>query len=237
MTTSEVKTEEKSLSNLEILDRRPDIALAIQRREITLTWHESDPPRPELRWPEVGGDKPVSLDDSDALWSWATVQKAMLKTWRVVTIDMTPRDWHALLALLTARAEVIPEYGASMDNEVIDMLDSWIQSNLSPSWSGHNLHSMALFRDGFYYFRIEAFERGALFNQNSRFYYQRYLVPRSKLWGILKSVGGQSTAPRFRKRTIRVWQLPEDFNQPAPGEPEGQLELEEEAESGEESGE
>jgi hypothetical protein len=224
-------TETKTLTNEELLASRPDIALAIQEGKVTLKWYNSDPPRCELYWPDVGGDKPVRLDDTDQLWSYATVAKRMLRTWRIVTYDMTPKDWKALLAILVPRAEVIDESGASIAAEVLDILESWVERDLSESWSANDLSSCPLHKDGYYYFRIASFEQNALFAKNSRFYYSRYLLPRPKLWEILKSVGGQSIAPRFRKRTIRVWQIPEDFNRPALGEPGSQLSLDQEEEN------
>lgn len=219
--------EDKALKDL--LAQRPDIAEAIQDGKVQLKWYCSDPPRCELYWPDIGKQIPISLENSDALWSWATVQKAMLATWRVVACDdLKPKDWHACLTILIAKAEVVEEHGASMAAEILDILDYWLEEHHTDAWSVNDLYNQALYKDGYYYFRTEVFEQKALFAQNTRFYYQRYLIPRPKLYEIFRGAGARSISPRFRGDVHkRAWQIPEGFNKPGADEPEGQIEFEE----------
>lgn len=187
---------------------------AIEQEEIKLKWYNSDPPRYELYWPDIGGNQPINLENMDALWSWTIVQKSMAERWRVVPDDLKPKDWHALLNKLIAKAEIIAEPGASDAAEILDILSHWIAQSESKSWSWHEIWSKPLYKEGFYYFRLEVFEQKALFAQNTRFFYQRYLAPRPKLYQVFGSVGGITTTQRFKKQILRVWQVPEGFNEP-----------------------
>ena len=212
-----------------LLASKPDFAEAIQNGEVYLKRYNSDPPRYELYWPEVGKDIPINVN-GDELWSFATVQKAIFKVWKEVTDDMKPRDWHELLTILNADREDIDEPGASMKAEVLDMLERWIERFNTTVWSANDLNHQPLYKDGFYYFKITTLESQVLFAQNSRFYYQRYLIARPKLYQILKAAGAKSVIKNFKKNVIRVWEIPEGFNEPTE-EAEGQLEPEDEDDS------
>jgi len=205
-----------------LLSGKPDLADAIQNQEVQLRRYNSDPPRYELHWPQVGKDIPISLDNVKELWSFATVQRTIFDKWKVVIEDMKPREWHDLLTILIDSLEEIDAPGASTAASVLDTLEHWIERFSSIVWSAGDLNHKPLYRDGYYYFKLAAFETHALYAQGSRFYYQRHQMPRSKLYEILGNAGAKSVLKKFKGSTIRVWQIPEDFNKPTEP-PQGEL--------------
>lgn len=214
-------TPSQSQTIQQLLTTKPDFADAIQNKKVSLKRYNSDPPRYELHWPDVGKDIPISVD-GDELWSWATVQKAIFKVWKVVTEDMKPRDWHDLLTILNDNRADIDQPGASEAASVLDTLEHWIEQFATQVWSAGDLNHRPLYKNGYYYFRTAAFETHGLYAQGSRFYYQRYKMPRSKLYEILGNAGAKSVPKKFKKSVIRVWQIAEDFNKP-PEQPQGEL--------------
>ena len=209
--------------NEQILAKRRDIAEAVLSGEVHFKRYNSDPPRFELYWPKIASNVPISLGDE--IWSWATVQKAIWRVWNEVIYDMKPKDWHACLAILTTNAETVEEPGASMAAEVLDMLEKWLKCHNLNSWTANDLDTCPLIKDGCYYFRLAAFESHALFSQGSRFFYQRYLIPRAVLYEIMRNAGGASVVKKFRKGNIRLWQIPQGFNEPK-DVPQGDIEEE-----------
>lgn len=209
-----------------ILDNRPDFAALITDGKMKLRRFKSDPPQYEIVCQRIDENTPVTVD-ADGIWSWATVQKAVFNTWSVVPHDMLPKDWHALLALLIDNCEDIEEPGASEDAQVLDLLESWLGGHNRTRWSADDLDRSPLQREGYHYFRINAFENGALFASNSPFHYQRYKVPRPKLHKILRKAGGRSVVKAFRGRdNVRLWEIAEGFNRPRE-KSEGEIEEDE----------
>ena len=204
-----------------LVSGKPDFVGAIQNKKVYLERYGSDPPRYKLYWPDIAKDIPISLD-GDELWSWATVQKAIFKVWNEVTEDMKPRDWHDLLTILNDNRTDIAQPGASEAASVLDTLEHWIGRFGSTAWSANEINFRPLYKDGYHYFKLAAFETHALYAQGSRFYYQRYQMPRSKLYEILGNAGAKSVPKKFKKSVIRVWQIPEDFNKPTEP-PQGEL--------------
>jgi len=187
---------------------------AIENGEIKLKQYNSVPPRYELYWEDIGGTIPVNLSNMDELWSWATVNKRMAERWRVVCADLKPREWHELLGKLISKAKVIERPGASDAAAVLDILDNWFQRESTDRWSKVEIYNRPLYKEGFYYFRVEVFEKNALFKDNSRFFYQRWLMDRPKLWQILSDAGAVSKVENFRGKKVRVWKIAENFNEP-----------------------
>jgi hypothetical protein len=186
---------------------------AVENGEVRLKHYNSMPPRYELYWDYIGGTIPINLSNMDELWSWTTVNKRMAERWRIVASDMKPKEWHELLGKLIANAEVIEQPGASDAAAVLDILDNWFENEGISRWSKADLFSRPLYRDGYYYFRVEVFEERALFAQNSRFFYQRYLMQRPSLWAILSGAGAVSKTENFRGKKIRVWKIAANFNE------------------------
>jgi hypothetical protein len=195
-----------------LLNSKPDFFDAVLNGKVSLKRYDSDPPRYELYWNEVGEDTPVNLS-GDALWSWPAVQRAIFQTWKIVVDDIATRDWRDLLTILNDTRFDLDAPGASMDAEIMDILESWAERS-SPKWSVSDLVNKPICKDGFYYFKMPAFETHALFAQGSRFFYQRYQITRDKLYTILTKAGGVSVVKRFGKKTIRVWRIAEGFNVP-----------------------
>ncbi len=198
-----------------LLAKKPDFANAILDGKVSLKRLGSNPPRYELLWPDVGKDTPISLD-GDALWSWATMQKAIFKIWKAVVGDMKPKDWHNLLTILNDNRTDVDMPGASEAAGVLDTLQRWIDQRGTVTWSAIEVDFRPLYRDGFHYFRLHTFETQALFAQGSRYYYQRHQMPRDKLLPILKNAGAVGMVRKFKGGINKwVWQIPEDFNKPA----------------------
>lgn len=195
-----------------ITTEQPDLAGAILDGEVTFTRYSSDPPKYELLWPDVGGMQPVILY-GDEILSSAAVTKAIFHRWKVLIPSMTAADWRDLLARLNDRRQDIDEPGSSLAGEILDLLSRWCE-NTSDVWSIGDLSNRPIRRGEDIYFTISAFENRALFSQSSRFYYQRYLVPRPKLYEILKEVGGRSVVKTFGQKTIRLWRIPGSFHDP-----------------------
>lgn len=192
---------------------KPDLADAITKSDVQLKRFDSDPPRYELTWFHIGGNTPISLN-GDELWSWAIVQKAIFKVWKQVIDDMKPSDWHKLLTILNNNQVDADEPRASMAAEVLDILENWTERSKSLKWSAGDIIHRAIYKDGYFYFKMATFESGALFAQNSRFYYRRYDMPRQKVHEILKKAGAKTLVKKFKGKGIWVWQIPEDFNKP-----------------------
>lgn len=215
----------------QLLAGRPDFAAAIQNKKVSLKRYNSEPTRYELFWPDVGKDMPVSLDDVEMLFSVARVQRAIFEKWKVVIEKMKPKEWHDLIIILNDGAQEIEAPDASPHASVLNILERWIERFGSAIWSATDIYHRPLHKDGYYYFRTDAFETGALFAQGSRYYYYRQAMPEGKLFEVLKNAGAESVTVRFPKRKvpIRVWRIPEDFNKPT--EP-AQIELLSEDEEG-----
>lgn len=198
-----------------LLAKKPDLANAILDGKVSLKRLGSNPPRYELLWREVGKDIPISLN-GDELWSWATVQRAIFKVWKAVVGDMKPKDWHNLLTVLNDKRIDIDMPGASEEASVLDILQRWVEQRSIVTWSASEVAHRPLYRDGFYYFTLDAFETHALFAQGSRFFYQRHQMPRDKLLPILKNAKAVGATRKFKGGINKwVWQIPEDFNKPA----------------------
>lgn len=197
-----------------LLAKKPDFANAILDGKVSLKRLGSNPPRYELLWPDVGKDITIGLD-GDALWSWATVQKAIFKIWKAVVGDMKPKDWHNLLTILNDNRTDVDMPGASEAASVLDILQRWVDGRCTVTWSASEVDYRPLYRDGFYYFRLDAFETHGLFAQGSRYFYQRHQMPRDKLLPILKNAGAVGMVRKFKGGINKwVWQIPEDFNKP-----------------------
>jgi hypothetical protein len=202
-----------------ILATNPNFAGAIVHREVSLKRFGGNPPRYELLWPGVGGTRLISLDHNE-IWSWATVRKAMFNTWKVIVLDMKPSDWHDLLKILTANEEDIPIPGASLEAMILNMLDWWVRQRgpKDEDYSASDLDFMPLHKDGFIYFKPEAFQSRVLYSDHSPFHFQRNIVSRTRLYEILHNAGGESKPMWFpkEKRNVRLWKIPEGFNEPKP---------------------
>lgn len=225
--------------NQKLLANKPDLAAAILEHEVSIRRFNTDPPRFELRWAKVGVNKPISFDNVKDLWSFTTVQRTIFERWKVVIEDIKSKDWHDLLIILTDHIEEIDAPGASLAALVLDILEHWIERFNSVEWSAGDLNTRPIFKNGFYYFKVTAFETHALFAQGSRFFYQRYAIPRPTLYKILADAGAKSTTQKYKGKTIRLWQIPEDFNKPKEA-PQGDLDRNEDediAESDETNGE
>jgi len=202
-------TPAKKISN-------PNFGDAIEKGDVHLKRYSGDPPRYELYWSAIGKDTPISLNGDD-FCSWATVWKAIFRVWKtVISDDMKPSNWHKLMSILNDNCEDINEHGASLGDEVLDILENWTRTSGSRKWSAGDINGKPIYKDGFYYFKMNAFEKGALFTQNSRFYYRRYDIPRGEVFKILKNAGAATLVKRFKghKDGIWVWRIHEDFNKP-----------------------
>lgn len=217
LSANEIAKIKRQIEKIIISDdgERPSLTEEIiEKGGVRLRWYDSDPPRFELSWPDVGGDTLLPIPNIDALWSWSTLRKLIAERWKTVVDDMKPDRWHSLLTLLIERAEFIAQPGASENAEVLSMLEGWLQDRGIERWSGKDIYHAPILKDGYYYFRLETFESGALFAPNSRYHYQRYLITRPKLYKILGTAGAQTTVKNFRGKSIRVWMIPADFNRP-----------------------
>jgi hypothetical protein len=192
---------------------QPDIADAIQDGWLQLERIGTDPPRFRLLWPKVGKSVGISLS-AEELWSWTTVQRKMFEQWRVMSYDMTARQWHQLLGILDKNANVVPEHGASQKDVIADLLEHWLKNKNTSRWSVGDVDHLALYKDGFYYFRLAALQ-SALYTEGSPYYYQRYLMPRSKVCEILGSLGADHKNFKFKGgKTRYLWYIRDDFNEP-----------------------
>ena len=200
----------------------PNIEDAVSNGEIKMVRFESDEPRYELFWLKVGGVKPINLD-SDEIMSWAITRKHMFNSWKVMPVDLKPKEWHKILGELIATCKEVSEIDASKGAEVLDILEGWFQAFSNNSWRHNDIYRHPLYKGGFYYFRMDVFEQNALFQKDSRFFYQRHLIPRSELYKALKNAGAKSLTVRFRKIPERMWKIAEDFNVPTE-EPTEELE-------------
>lgn len=213
----------------QLYSSKPDFAQAILDGEVHLKRFNSDPPRYELYWHKIGGNTPVSLDDVQELWSFATVQKSILDRWKMVIDDMKPRDWHDLITILINSMEEIDQPGASEAAQVLDILENWINRFITDRWLASELDANPIYKDDYYYLKPAVFETRGLFVSESPFFFQRSRMTRPKLCKILRNAGGEPLVKKFKgkKDGIWVWQIPWDFNKP-PEPAQGELTPEEE---------
>lgn len=196
----------------QILASKPSLTNAVIDGKVTLRRYNSNPPRYELFWPEVGKNIPVSLKDEVVLFSFAQVQKKIFARWRIVIQEMSKEEWQKLITILNASAEEIDAPDASAADSFRDLFQRWIERYSIGKWSVYDLNYRPLYKDGFYYFKVDAFETHALFITGSRHQYHRQEMDRGTVCEVLKEIGAKSVTARFKKRVERVWRIYEDFN-------------------------
>lgn len=196
----------------QILASKPSLTNAVIDGKVTLRRYNSNPPRYELFWPEVGKNIPVSLKDEQVLFSFAQVQKKIFARWKIVIQEMGKEEWHKSIAILNDSAEEIDAPDASSADSFRDLFERWAERFGIGKWSVYDLNYKPLYKDGYFYFKVDAFETHALFITGSRYQYHRQEMDRGRVCEVLKEIGAISTTARFKKKVERVWRIHEDFN-------------------------